>query len=424
MSRVALIGNNSVEYVEKLLSIWNNNDSAVLIDYDTPPSIAFAMLSEVGAGRCYIENSLTDMNDAAPPTLKTTQYSILNEIPCVLPKSVRDLFKPRYDESEAVVIFSSGTTGKRKGISLSHRAINNNADSIIEYICPTDSDTFYLNKKLTHCSSLIGELIVSLKSGAGVVLSQIVVPPRTAFRNIADFHVTVLCCNPMLIKLYADEAERTETFPECVRAVYTSGDVISEKEIERARTVFHRSVYNVYGQSECGPRISAQTREHCNGNSAGKAIKNVEIRIDENGEILVRTNALFSGYTNSDEKPEEWHRTGDIGYIGNNGDLYVTGRTDNMIVIGAHNIFPETIEDTIIDKTDVDDCVIFKEDGKLICEYTAKECLDTEITRSIKPLLMPYEVPKLYRRVEAIVRNKNGKKIRNRNQREAHEQER
>ena len=224
---------------------------------------------------------------------------------------------------------------------------------------PTVEDRLYLNKKLTHCSSLIGELLLALKSGADILLSPIIVPPRVVFKNILDFNVTILCCNPILIKLYADEAERKKGFPASVKSVYSSGDIISAKEIERARKIFDCPVYNVYGQSECGPRITAQTKDCCHSNSVGKPIKNVDIKIDNSNEILVKTNAIFSGYTNSYTKPEGWHRTGDTGYIGTDGELYVTGRIDNMIVIGAHNISPEVIEKAIKANTDVDDCIVY-----------------------------------------------------------------
>ena len=60
MSRVGLIGSNSVEFIDKLLSIWNNNDSAVLIDYDTPAKAAADILSEVGADFCYVEDTIKD----------------------------------------------------------------------------------------------------------------------------------------------------------------------------------------------------------------------------------------------------------------------------------------------------------------------------------------------------------------------------
>ena len=409
--RIGLIGHNSVEYVQKLFEIWNSENSAVLIDYDTPPSVIKQILDECKIEYCFVEESLCRLFENPPPfEIKT--YSIQYNMPCFLPPSIRTEFKERYDEKEAVVIYSSGTTGKCKGISLSHRAINNNADSIIDYMKPTVEDRLYLNKKLSHCSSLIRELLLALKYGADILLSPIIVPPRVVFKNILDFNVTILCCNPILIKLYADETERKKGFPASVRSVYSSGDIISEKEIERARSVFGCPVYNVYGQSECGPRITAQTKDCCHGNSAGKPIKNIEVKIDDNGEILVKTNALFSGYTNLNIETREWHRTGDLGYIGTDGELYVTGRTDNMIVIGAHNIYPEAIEKVIMENTDVDDCIVYKKNDTLVCDYIASKKMDIDISRVIKPLLIPYEVPKVYRNVDSISRNRSEKKLR------------
>lgn len=414
--RIGIIGSNSVECAELLLNIWNNDDSAVLIDSSAPPSIVFSMLSDAGVSDCYVERSLAYDYVDAPPPLTIRKYSIETKMPCILPESVRSMFRPRYDETEALVIFSSGTSGKCKGISLSHRAINNNADSIINYMKPSENDCLYLNKKLTHCSSLIGELLVALKSGADVIVSPLAIPPRVAFKNISDFNVSILCCNPTLLKMYVDEVERTNFFPESVRVVYTSGEIISAKDIERARMVLKRPVHNVYGQTECGPRITAQTETCCAGDSVGKPIKNVKIKIDDNGEILVKTNALFSGYTDGIKpNPQEWHRTGDVGYTDQNGELYVTGRIDNMIVVGAHNVYPESVEKVIIENANVDDCIVFMEDGKLVCEFVGQSKTPLTIIRSIKSLLMPYEVPKVFRKIDAILRNGNDKKPRNKN---------
>ena len=410
--RIGLIGHNSVEYIQKLLQIWNNNDSAVLLDPDMPFSVVSSILNESNVEKLLIEDTLLTRSENLS-SFEIIPYQIKHQMPCTLPESVRELYEPRYDESEAVVIYSSGTTGKCKGVSLSHRAISNNADSIIDYMASSDRDVFYLNKKLTHSSTLVGELLVALKSGSGILLSPLAVPPRIAFRNITDYNVSILCCNPSLLKMYSDEAERTGSFPESVRTVYTSGDMISAKEIERARTVFKCPVFNVYGQTECGPRITAQTQDYCHGNSVGKPIKNVEIRIEDNNEIIVKTNALFSGYTNREIPVEEWHRTADTGYIDENGELYITGRTDNMIIVDSHNIYPEAVEQLIIENTEVKDCVVFKENDKLVCFYEADNELGTYIIKTIRTKLLPYEVPRSFRRVDGIHRNKNGKKMRN-----------
>ncbi len=413
--RIGLIGHNSVEYIQKLLQIWNNNDSAVLLDSDMPFSVVSSILNESNVEKLLIEDTLLTRSENLS-SFEIIPYQIKHQMPCTLPESARELYEPRYDESEAVVIYSSGTTGRCKGVSLSHRAISNNADSIIDYMASSDRDVFYLNKKLTHSSTLVGELLVALKSGSGILLSPLAVPPRIAFRNIIDHNVSILCCNPSLLKMYSDEAERTGSFPESVRTVYTSGDMISAKEIERARTVFKCPVFNVYGQTECGPRITAQTIDFCHGNSVGKPIKNVEIKIADNNEIVVKTNSLFSGYTNREIPVEEWHITEDTGYIDENGELHITGRTDNMIIVDSHNIYPEAVEQLIIENTEVKDCVVFKENDKLVCFYEADNELGTDIIKTIRTKLLPYEVPRSFRRVNEIPMNKNGKKIRNNRQ--------
>jgi len=410
--RIGLMGHNSVEYIEHLLGIWNNNDSAVLIDYDMPAEALRKIIADSHIVSLRIEESLSFkfVNESLPAEIVT--YSVNTKLPCFLPERIYDNFDGRYDGNEALVIFSSGTTGLNKGISLSHRAINNNANSIIDYMQPIGSDCLYLNKKLSHSSSLTGELLVALKTRTRIVVAPIIIPPRIAFRYISDFSVSILCCNPTLLNMYTDEAERTNHFPAIIRTIYTSGDIIPAKAIDRARSVLKRPVYNVYGQTECGPRISAQTEDCCHGNSVGKPINNVEVRLDDNGEILVRTNALFSGYTNFNKNIEEWHRTGDVGSFDENGELNITGRADNMIVIGAHNVYPENVERTIIANTSVIDCVVYKNGDLLCCDYFSDSENEVEIVKRISPFLMKHEIPNSFQKVTMIATNKNGKKIR------------
>ena len=133
---IGIIGHNSVEYVQRLFEICNSENSAALIDYDTPPSVIKQILDECKAEYNFVEESLCCLFEN-PTTFEIKTYSIQYKMSCFLPPSIRTEFKERYDENEAVVIYSSGTTEKSKGISLSHRTINNNADSIIDYMKPT-----------------------------------------------------------------------------------------------------------------------------------------------------------------------------------------------------------------------------------------------------------------------------------------------
>ena len=200
MSRVALIGENSIGYVSALIDIWNNGDCAVLLDWRIPFATSLEMMIEAGAQTCFIEQGLFDKIDVEfPNSINFITYDKQNNLVEQLPKFIYDKFQENYTHEEAVVIYSSGTTGKSKGIILSHFAINTNADAIIDYMKPTSNDCIYIAKTLSHSSTLTGELLVALKTKMGLVIAPTIVPPRYTLNNLAKYNVTIVCLNPTLL---------------------------------------------------------------------------------------------------------------------------------------------------------------------------------------------------------------------------------
>lgn len=429
MARVALIGTNSIGYIHELINIWNSGHCAVLIDYQTPFYAAIQMMREADVQICYLQEDLWSEYISAYTEIEFVRYSSDSKLTFVLPKFLYDELHPNYSSNEAVIIYSSGTTGKSKGIILSHFAINTNADAIIDYMNPyAHTDCIYTVRHLSHSSTLTGELLVALKSNTKMVITASAVPPRLILSSIKKYGVTILCINPILLSLLCNEVKRKFYDVSCLQKVYVSGAILNDAIYEKAKNALTDiSVFNVYGLSETAPRVTAQTLDCCKSNSVGKPIKGVEIVItDENGKVVpngergiihVKTPSMFSGYVTGTQKHislyQDWLNTGDIGFWDEFGELHVVGRVDDVIICDAHKIYPSDVENLILEDPSIFDCVVSQctvNDMETIgCMYVSNRECTTEIIHRIKDRLAKYEIPKRYLRTEVIPHNSRGK---------------
>lgn len=428
MDRVALIGENSVEYISTLVDIWNNGDCAVLIDWRIPLQTAAEMMREANVHTCYIEKNLFNKSITTSGNISFVLYERKNVSAEYLPKSIYDKFEPNYSQNEAIIIYSSGTTGKSRGIILSHFAINTNADAILDYMKIDVRDCLYIAKALSHSSALTGELLVSLKSKAKLVVAPTVVHPRFVLSNIDKFGVTTICLNPTLLQMYVREYNLKPYPLRTLKTIYVSGSILYDKVYMNAHQTFKNiAIYNVYGLSETGPRITAQRKDCCESNSVGKAIQGINIAIvDENGTqvsdgnrgiVHVNTSSRFIGYISGQEKFTSlyngWLNTGDVGYIDSNGELHIVNRIDDVIMLDAHKIYPVEIEKAILDSTEISDCVVVKANCKngdfIACLYVGDDILGQTIRHVLKSKLPAYEIPQRFIRCDTIPRTLNGK---------------
>lgn len=426
VNRIAIITDNSSRSLEIILNAWKRNESVVLIDYRLPLEYIVSFFEENPITYCYVENGLINVNSLT----NLTRVKIIEKGNCPILIS-RDqyisLFEERYDRNEAVVLFSSGTSGKNKGIRLSHYAINKNADAIRQYMKPEENDVFYLMKSITHSSTFVGEFLVAIKGGNSILFSPTVVSARLLVKNIIDYDVTIVGLNPILLKYFVMIGIKDIGK---LRKIYCSGARISKEELGNAREKLKgMQIFNSYGLTEAGPRVCCQELS-CHNNSVGKPIAGVSVKVLDKkgksvengkiGEIYVKTDSVFLGYLNEENYQDEWLPTKDIGYWDDRGELYVIGRIDDVMQINAHNIYPEVIEETICRNTNINECLVYKDvsdySGKeqLLCLYVAPSLLRAKDIRNVlKDFLVDYEIPTCFYMVENIKYNENGKKIRN-----------
>ena len=431
MARVALIGENSIGYVNTLLDIWNNGDCAVLLDWRIPAQRAFEMMSEAGVKKCYIEESLfSKIQKNIPSLIQFVIYEKINKSADYLPDQIYVKFAENYSKKEAVIIYSSGTTGKSKGVILTHYAINTNADAIIDYIKPDNTDCFYMVKTISHASSLVGELLVALKTKTPIVIAPIIVPPRYTLANIFKFKITIMCINPTLLRMYMKEYTRQKEKYDLssLKEIYIHGAKTSLKTCEAAAIVFGNcKLFYEYGLTEAGPRVSTQKNSSKCIDSVGKPIKGVSVKIldsdgnelpqNERGAIHVKTPSQYLGYVIGKNKFDSyctgWMNTGDVGYFDDYGELHIVGRADDVIIINAHKIYPSEVEKQIIACSDIDECAVTMveyNDNKVIgCLYAGGTEIDLNTKEKLNTVLMSHEIPRVFLKCESLPRTLTGK---------------
>ncbi len=431
MSRIALIGENSIEYISNLLDIWDHGDCAVLLDWRIPIQTAIEMMNEADVRKCYIEKRFIDnINIAIPTHIEFVAFERLSHSAEILPEYIYKKFKDNYGKEEAVVIYSSGTTGKAKGIILSHFAIHTNADSIISYMKPTPQDCLYMVKTISHASSLVGELLVALKTKVKIVIAPIIVPPRYTMANISKYKVTIMCINPTLLQMYMDEYSRRKDKYDIssLKQMYVHGAKTNIRCCESAAQIFTTcSVYYEYGLTEAGPRVTTQRISSKSIDSVGKPIENVQVKIinqnkkevakNEYGIIHVKTPSIYAGYIFGNSKFESlcegWLNTGDIGYFDDYEELHIVGRADDVMIINAHKIYPSEIEKQILEHASAKECAVAKVDFNgnefIGCLYVSEEEIEHDIKEKLRTNLLPYEIPRFFLRSKEIPRTNNGK---------------
>ncbi len=429
MKRIALIGDNSIEFVSLLVDLWNDGHCVVLIDWRIPPQAMIEMIKEANVHKCYIQSdflerfSLSEICD-----VQFIPYEKKKRGAETLPQEIYDKYAENYSHEEAVVIYSSGTTGRAKGIVLSHFAITTNAEAIIDYMKPRKNDCLYIIKTLVHSSTLTGELLVALKTKTPVIIGPVIIPPRIIFNTILKNKVTILCLNPVLLSIIMGEYERQSYNISSLKKIYVSGSILSNDLFNKVHTVFYDvKVYNVYGLSEAGPRVTAQREDCCRGNSVGRPVTGVEVAVvdhcgndvpcGERGIIHIKTPSIFSYYISGDIKHRSlrsgWHNTGDVGYWDKEGELRIVGRLDDMIIIDSHKIYPADVEEKIMDTGLVEECVVVKMNTTTTeyigCLYRGKSNSQSDLRLHLSKVLMTHEIPRCFIKCEIRLELEIGK---------------
>lgn len=343
---------------------------------------------------------------------------------------------PALSDADALIVFTSGTSRRKKAVIHSHDSIVKNASFVAQYLALDADDTTLILKALHHISPWSCQIFSGITHGMKLLPAAGSFNPSFILRNIRVHDVRYIEVVGTMLKSLCFYLEASGQQCSELRKISVNGEHFSAVDYERAMQLFPAaSIFYSYGLTECGPRVTALHPAAYleKRGSAGRSI-HPEIRIEilaEDGSIqpsgavghiaISSPSRMTRYWGDSAIKPgllqNGYFLSGDMGYLDDEGYLFVCGRVDDMFTKGGENIFPQDIEDVIRELHGIDDCLVYpsrdNDGGSRICAAIVRAAGQTitspEILSQLVQKLPRHMVPQKIVYLEQIPKTVAGK---------------
>lgn len=388
--RSALMMENRPESIFSFFSIWAKKGIAMSLDAGyTVDQLAY-VLGDSTPKYLFVSNKTKKVAEKANSKLNNI-IKIINVDELVLPaeyKIKKEEFENDSNDDVAVIVYTSGTTGNPKGVMITYENIKTNMEGVRAVDLVNETDVILAMLPYHHIMPLCFTLILPMYMGVPIVLLT-EISSASLLKTLQENRVTVILGVPRvwemldkaimikinessLAKFMFKMAEKINSmairkmlfskvhkqFGGHIRLMVSGGAKIDKNILEDFRTMGFCAIQG-YGMTETAPIIAFNVPGRERSDSAGEVIPNVEVKIADDGEILVKGKNVMKGYYNNKKATEEafdkdgWFHTGDLGRM-DGKYLIIIGRKKEMIVLpNGKNIDPNDIENEIIKNTDL-----------------------------------------------------------------------
>ena len=336
-----------------------------------------------------------------------------------------------YGDDVAIILYTSGTTGKPKGVMLTYDNLISNVKAIIEAMKFTEDDRFLVFLPMFHTFMITADLLTPLYLGAKVVLLKSVKPFSKVIETVEREQITVFMGVP---EIYAvlNKLNLPKTWGKSVRYFISGGAPLPLRVLEEFNKKFNSKIYEGYGLTEASPTVSVNTEENYKAGSVGKPLNGVKVKIvndkfeelgfNQIGEVIVKGKNVMKGYFNNEEATRRtikdgWLLTGDYGFIDEEGFLHIVDRKKDLIISKGINIYPREIEEVLLEHPYIEECAVigWKADNNgevpvaFIKVKEGKQLTSKDLKLFLKDKIAFYKIPKYFYFVEFLPRNPSGK---------------
>ena len=281
-------------------------------------------------------------------------------------------------DSAALILFTSGTTGKPKGVVLSHRGIINNSRIALERYQLKEGSVWLAVLPFFHVGGSVTNTIGCLSNrGTQAVMSEF--NPEVMLRAIATYQANLTMAVPVMVHAMLEHESFAQTDVSSLELFLTGGAVVAPQLVQVIREKFKTDVGVMFGQTEAGGTMCLTHRGDSEDhlcNTVGQPIASYELKIVDSassqiapvgqiGEICVRSPYTMCEYFDMPEETAKtlaadgWLHTGDLGVMRSDGYVAITGRLKDMIIRGGENIYPREVEDLLATHPAVSQAAVF-----------------------------------------------------------------
>lgn len=284
-------------------------------------------------------------------------------------------------ESCASILYTSGTTGKSKGVILLHRNLIDNTMCQDNESSPEDVILTVL--PIHHVYCLTCDILLSLRYGTTVCINDSMMHIA---QNLKRYQPTIILLVPMIAETIYKKIQATANsnnipvsdvakavFGGKLKGIYSGGAYLNPKLANSYKEI-GIPIAQGYGMTECSPRISTGTLQDNNDTAVGRLVNGCEVKIVD-GEIWAKSPSVMKGYYKNPEATKEsltedgWLRTGDLGYVDKDNWLYITGRKKNLIILSnGENVSPEELENKFSGIEFISEVLVYTEDEMITAE--------------------------------------------------------
>lgn len=419
--RVVIKSSQSIDYLAALHSVHLIGAIAVPLEKTAKAERILEIFNDTNA-KCLI-------SDKNIEEVKTYLYSDLNSY-----EKVKEFDCFPLESDASTILFTTGTTGKSKGILMSHFADVAVAENVLYGTKMKKDNVEILPMPLNHSFSL-RRYYANMINGSSAVLLDGVIFVNKFFEAIEKFGATSAGMAPsalsIILKLSDDKISQ---YADKIDYIEFGSSYMSEAEKKKICSLLPNSrLYNFYGSTEAGCSSIIDFNENSeNPYNIGKPTVNSVIKfVDEEGNfvnadennparLITGGKMIMNEYYNEPELTNEilingYIYSNDLGYYDENGDIIMLGRMDDVIISGGQKISPFDIEDVCIKYDGVDDCAVIGVDDNVMGQVAklfivVNENYDEqELVKFLGDRLENFQIPKIITKIKAIPKTYNGK---------------